>query len=546
MSQQDAGEPEESDEEPEVEKEKKVREELAERDELGELKEHMILDAEAARVALEHEPRLKVLHLKPTEDENWNYQGADHGFTIESLQPEPLPAPEVDDTDTDIGESDFVRDIKHDEPLPPGAKLINELKEPKAPHPEDDLVMHPILSPENRATVYDALQVLVNMPQEGEVKRWRKSISPDHIDLILQGARRAGISKQDFQTLKTFLQDQRDESNELLEKFRHIVTPEFRNKLKSIIELEESTEKRNVFKKYLADGTPVLTETKTKSHVKELKSPFDFDENSEFPDSDPDLEDLNDEYDLAESPMEDEEDGGFSEDDEEIQMDDAESQQTSNYFIDYAFRIKKLLDYQMREQLMEFGLIGGIDERYRFYDPPELGKDLDPCVEIIHVSHIQSLTKYDRLEHVQRKVVFKIKMAYLNFPAEVLERFKEIVGKRYNPDTGVFKFVSQAHHNKHQNTIHGIRQIRKLFEASFDACPYYLPINETSTLPEETVADCPVTPKVYEMYETPYIRAKPWLPETMVLKPRNPYYVFRVFPFGWSNTSTENVATQKQ
>jgi hypothetical protein len=125
-------------------------------------------------------------------------------------------------------------------------------------------------------------------------------------------------------------------------------------------------------------------------------------------------------------------------------------------------------------------------------------------------------------------------MAYLNFPPEVMERFAEIVGRRYDPTTGVFRYISKAQHNKHQNTIHGIRQIRKLFEASFEASSLYLPVEETTRLPEETVAECPVQLKVYEMYEDPYVRPKPWLPEAKRLKPREPYFVFRPFPFGWT------------
>lgn len=537
---------EESDDEGFVAQALKKKEDDEIRDESGELKEHMILDAEATKLAIDHEERFREIKREDKGPENW-IPYTDHGFTVESLQEEPEPRGDFDDTDTDIGEDDFVSDCETDDrKLSPADKLIAELETPDNERlsPEDHLMFHPILTSSQRDYLYNMLQVLINMPSKGQIKRWRNSVNPEYLELILKGARRAGLSAGDFAFVKEFLQNQREISNEQLEKFRHIVSPEFRNKLMATLHMEKDA-KPGVIVSYDEEGRPVEhidpekvskeREPHREMFKEEDSEPLDLIEEAEA-----EIEDV--EFDLDESPVEDDD----GEDEEGDAFDEREDTplETADYFIDYAFRIKKILDYQMREQLMEFGLLSStLEDPYMWYDPPKLGRDLDPCVEIIHTSHIQSLTRYDRLEHVQRKVIFKIKMAYLNFPPEVLERFTEIVGKRYDHETGVFRFVSQAHHNKHQNTIHGIRQIKKLFEASFEASPYYLPVNETEQKPEDTIIDCPVKPKVFEMYEPPYVRDKPWLPEQNKLKPREPYHVFRVFPFGWNN---EQVTANKQ
>jgi len=528
------------------------RDEIGLRNADGELKEHMILEPETAKMALEHVDQFSVLRDVRTGPENW-IPRVDHGYTLESECPMPLPEPEVEATDTDIGEEDFLSDESDQDFTTPGGRLAHELMQPRNEKldTEDMLILNPLTEAGERQAIYDCIQILVNMPDRGQVQRWKRSVSPRNLELILKGAQRAGLSAPDFNFLKSFLQNRRHESNEQLERFRDIISPGFRERLLAALDIEEDVGQEGKVRTFNADGTSQIVSDEAlaaendddEAPIKQEKKQDIF--HSEIrdllsePESDALLDDSEiEEFDLAESPVD-----ITKEDEEELEFDQADSVQSADYFIDYAFRIKKVLNFQMREQLMEYGLIGGQDDQYLLADPPALHVDLDPCVEIVHVSHIQSLTRYQRLEHVQRKVIFKVKMAYLNFPPEVLERFAEIVGPRYNPETGVFRYISKAQHNKHQNTIHGIRQIRKLFEAAFEASPYYLPVNQGEIPPEETVADCPTELRVYEMYEEPYVRPKPWLPESKRLKPRDPYFVFRHFPFGWGNkqvSSTEN------
>lgn len=510
----------------------------------------MIYDPDTARLALQHEDQYRVNRQKQEDSENW-IPKTNHGYSLDNPSDEKyiVEEPLMDMVDTDFGESDFY----HEDLIVPsyGTQKKENILPPKTPHEnfltelieKDDNIpftkdgsffMNPGLSPPERQAVFNTIQILINMPDRGTEKKWKDSVNPDHLSLILRGAERAGLSISDFNFIKEFLQYRRKVSNQQLDKFKDLLSNGFREKLLGGVDAKEYTE--NSVISYNLDGT-TTTKSKeeykmeaaglspsssTKSNSKKDKD-FGINNNNENNENDKEVFIDSDYFSANESPIEEalEEDHDSSED---------EDLNSVNY-TEYAIKIKEALDYQMREQLMEYGILCA-DTSYMLADPPILGTDLDPCVEIIHVSHIQSLTRYERLEHVQRKVVFKINMTYLNFPPEVMDRFQSIVGGRYNPETGIFKYVSKAHHNKHQNTIHGMKQIQKLFEASFEALPSYLPIDEYHN-PEDTVGDCNTNLKVYEMYEEPYIRPKPWLEEPKKLKSRDPYFVFRPFPFGW-------------
>lgn len=552
MTAADSHEPEGSDIEPELDDPFPSEEEAGNRDADGELKEHLQYDSKTAKLILEHSNQF-IVRSKDSEpvQDNWITK-TDHGITRELLQQqiaeakalteaqnkEKNKAEEVYETDTDIGVEDFIEEFDRDEiKNSPGMKLMEELTQPKEEELEEDeiLMLDPLLTDQQKHEIYSSIQLLANLPTEKQVRDWKKGVSPAQMGLILKGAIRAGISKPDLNFLKDFLNHRRKISNEQLHRFRDIICTDLRKNLMEELEMKP------------ADKSQIKREGMDKLIDNTLEKDFEaFDTDCGMmtgADSGIDY-DLRDDYELEESDLVDSDLEERNEDDEEGSTET--SFRTANYLIDYAFKIKKVLDYQMREQLMEFGLLDSVNpdhDEYFNIDPPKLGVDIDPCVEIVHVSHIQSLTKYDSLQHTQRKVIIKVKIPYLNFPPEVLERFIQIVGSRYDPETGIFKYVSKAQHNKHQNTIHGLRQIKKLFDASFEALPSYLPLNEIEN-PEDSVRDCPVNLTIREMYEEPYISAKPWQKESKVLKPRDPYFVFRVFPFGW-NTKNPSAAPEK-
>lgn len=375
------------------------------------------------------------------------------------------------------------------------------------------------------------------IPSDEQLEKFFKVTSPDYVSNILKGAKRVGIAdkhldflklyafsklpaKEDIARIRAFLENHDEVTNFIVSVMQYQQA-----RIGGSPDSDESTQnsrsvKANQKSKQYLD----LVQMASSPEERELLTAIA----EELPAPEPDLFDFDSTHDKLEVSE--------SESDTEENEDLVTSTQTTKFYVEYALRLKQLLDEQMREQLVQFGLLGGeiSDMELLSLDPPAVGKDVDPCVEIIHSSHIQSMTNYSSLEHAQRKVVFKIKIPYLEFPAEVEERLAQIVGPRYDRETGIFKFVADVHKNKHQNTIYGIRTIKKIFESAYEACPYYIPLSDLHRDPVETVADCPVPVKCLAMPTPPEIKEKPWIKEKR-LKPPLPHFLFRTFPFGWSS-----------
>eukprot|EP00008_Paramoeba_atlantica_P003071 CAMPEP_0201489034 /NCGR_PEP_ID=MMETSP0151_2-20130828/20983_1 /ASSEMBLY_ACC=CAM_ASM_000257 /TAXON_ID=200890 /ORGANISM="Paramoeba atlantica, Strain 621/1 / CCAP 1560/9" /LENGTH=277 /DNA_ID=CAMNT_0047874499 /DNA_START=636 /DNA_END=1469 /DNA_ORIENTATION=+ len=98
----------------------------------------------------------------------------------------------------------------------------------------------------------------------------------------------------------------------------------------------------------------------------------------------------------------------------------------------------------------------------------------------IEPAYKKSFRKMAALE--TRKVVMKLKLADLNLPPIVRERFLALVGPRYDPETDILKLVGNKYQNKRLNSVYLKQVMKELLNESFLASPHYVPPSESSEL----------------------------------------------------------------
>jgi len=394
----------------------------------------------------------------------------------------------------------------------------------------------PVVSPstEMQSIYSQAVYLKTIIPSEEQIQQLLEVSSPKYIDNVLKGAKRAGVDEKHIEFLK-------------LSAMSRIPHPE---KVREIQAYLSNNKAVNEFIQYAFDNANTDTSSNAFEYAPDSDGDIEKQEHAEYSAKVKQnvLENTNSRHTRAlvrdtpaeffvEEPIPPLPSGRIEVSDNESEVDENESMvisgETTKFYIEYAHRLKNFLEHQMKEQLRKYELLADDDDPDLMkYDPPQVGVDVVPCVEIIHTTHIQSLTNYSTLQHVQRRVVFKINVSLLDLPLEVKERLIEIVGTRYNPETGIFKFIADTQPNKHQNTIYGVKQIQKIFEAAYEASPYYIPLSDVKSDPVDSVGDCPVQVSRLSMPEKPEISSRPWQKEQR-LKPFPTQVLFRTYPFGW-------------